>query len=160
LLYAATVDVLMVADSRYTVERWINAHLGENDGLGVSGLHEYVPRLEGFKYADISTVEELRRERPAFFVLNADYVRAADPNTEWAWLISGLQHESLGYRLAFRYRRSSPWPWLPAGHPDLVGPRTETLVFSVLRNINPTIEVFERTGHRLQGPPEGGNGGR
>jgi hypothetical protein len=157
LLYAATVDVLMVADSRYTVERWINAHLGENDGLGVSGLHEYVPRLEGFKYADISTVEELRRERPAFFILNADYVRAADPNTEWAGLISGLQHESLGYRLAFRYRRSSPWPWLPAGHPDLVGPRKETLVFSVLRNINPTIEVFERAERE---PPGGGSHGR
>jgi hypothetical protein len=160
LLYASTVDVLMMADSRYTAERWINAHLGENDGLGVSGLHEYVPRLGGFNYADIGTVEELRRERPAYFVLNADYVRAAEPNTEWAGLISGLQHERLGYRLAFRYRRSSPWPWLPAGHPDLVGAREETLVFSVLRNINPTIEVFERTGLRLQGPPEGGNGGR
>jgi len=47
--------------------------------------------------------------------------------------------------MVFRYRTPRPWPWLPAGHPDLVGPRLETSVFSVLRNINPTIEIYQRS---------------
>jgi hypothetical protein len=29
-------------------------------------------------------------------------------------------------------------------HADLVGARQETVVFSVLRDINPTIDIFER----------------
>jgi hypothetical protein len=73
-------------------------------------------------------------------------------------LIAGLQGHTLGYDLAFRYRQPSPWPWLPDAHPDLVGPRSirntglqgsafrvgETGVFSILRSVNPTIEIFRR----------------
>jgi hypothetical protein len=79
-------------------------------------------------------------------VLNADYARAVPPETEWGRLIQALRDHSGGYRLAFRMRRGSPWPWLPAGHPDLVGARQETVVFSVLRDIDPTIEIYEREG--------------
>ena len=43
-----------------------------------------------------------------------------------------------------RFRRPAPWPWLPGAHPDLVGARQETRVSSVLRDINPTIEMFRR----------------
>jgi len=66
-------------------------------------------------------------------------VPADDP---WGQLIAGLEDGSLGYQRIARFRTPSPWPWLPAAHPDLVGPRTETVVFSTLRNINPTIDVF------------------
>ena len=59
-------------------------------------------------------------------------------------MIAGLERGSLGYRLIGRYRRGVPWTWLPGGHPDLVGARLETSVFSTLRNINPTIEIFQR----------------
>jgi hypothetical protein len=155
VLYAATVDVLMIGDSRYTVERWMTANVGANDLVGATGLREYLPRLEGFRTIDITTIDELRRERPRYFVLNADYARAVPPDTPWGQLGLGLQNGTLGYRLAFRFRRPSPWPWLPGGHPDLVGRREETRVFSVLRNINPTIEVFERT---PAGQANGGEG--
>jgi hypothetical protein len=43
-----------------------------------------------------------------------------------------------------RFRHASPWPWLPGGHPDLMGARQDSIVFSTLRNINPTIEIFQR----------------
>jgi hypothetical protein len=58
-------------------------------------------------------------------------------------LVAGLQQEKASYRRVFRYRSSSSWPWLPAPHPDLTGPRIEAPV-SFLRDINPTMEVFER----------------
>jgi hypothetical protein len=77
-------------------------------------------------------------------VLNADYARAVPLDTGWGIFIAGLQDGTLGYRLVGRFRRESPWPWLPGGHPDLVGARQETVVFSTLRNINPTIEIFRR----------------
>jgi hypothetical protein len=59
-------------------------------------------------------------------------------------MIAGLERDTIGYRRVARFRHASPWPWLPAGHPDLVGARQETIVFSTLRNINPTIEIFQR----------------
>jgi hypothetical protein len=144
LLYAGTVDVLMIADSRYAVESWMRAHVGRNDRVGVSGLHEYLPRLDAFHLEEIATVAELRQEHPEYVVLNADYARAVPVETPWGEMIAALQHHTAGYRRVGRFRRASPWPWLPAGHPDLVGSREDTVVFSTLRNINPTIEVFQR----------------
>ena len=144
LLYASTVDVLMIDDSRYEAERWMSAHVGRNDLVAVSGLHEYLPRLDDYHLEEIATVEELRQEHPAYVVLNADYARAVPPETAWGQMIAGLEHDALGYRRVGVFRRPSPWPWLPGGHPDLVGPRQEKIVFSTLRNINPTIEIFQR----------------
>jgi len=144
LLYSGTVDVLMMLDSRYDVERWMRAHVGRRELVGVSGLKEYLPRLDDFWLEDISTKAELRQEHPSYVVLNADYARAVPPETAWGQMIAGLEHGTLGYRLIGRYRREMPWRWLPGGHPDLVGARQETIVFSTLRNVNPTIEIFQR----------------
>jgi hypothetical protein len=144
LIYAGTVDALMMEDSRYDAERWMRANVGPGDMVAASGLHEYLPRLTDFRLEDIDTLAELRQEHPRFIVLNADYAHAVPPETPWGQLIAGLQHETLGYHLAGRFRRQGPWRWLPGGDPDLVGPRQETIVFSTLRNINPTIEVFQR----------------
>jgi len=142
--YSATVDVLMLGDSRYTVEQWMKNTIRRDERVATSGLREYLPRIDGFGPMDVATTADLKEARPAFYVLNADYARAVPPDTDWGRLIAGLHDGSLGYRLVFRYRRPSPWPWLPGAHPDLVGPRNETIVFSTLRNINPAIEVFER----------------
>jgi hypothetical protein len=142
VLYAGTVDVLMIGDSRYAVERWARTHVGPDDLVGVTGLSELLPRLDDFKRVDIGTIVGLQRERPLYFVLNADYARAVPADSQWGQLIAGLQDSTLGYRLLARFRRSSPWPWLAGAHPDLVGPRHETVVVSVLRDINPTIEIF------------------
>jgi hypothetical protein len=144
VLYAATVDVLMIQDSRYEAERWMAAHVKPTDLIGVSGLHEYLPRLDDYQLEEIATLAELRQEYPEFVVLNADYASAVPPATAWGEMIAALEHDTAGYRRVERFRRTAPWPWLPFGHPDLVGARQETVVFSTLRNINPTIDIFQR----------------
>jgi len=151
-LYASTVDVLMVGDSRYAVGRWMAAHIDRNIVVGVLGLHEYLPALEDYHVTDITTIDELRAEQPRFFLLNADYVHAADPDTDFARLASAVQSGQLGYHLRLRYRRKTALSLLPGAHPDLVGERRDAPVFSILRNVNPTIEVFEA---QERGPPRG-----
>jgi hypothetical protein len=143
---------LMLGDSRYAVEDWANAHVGPDDFIAVSGLQEYRPRFDNLRWLDIGDVVALERDRPLYLVLNADYAREVRPWTSWGKLIGGVQDGALGYRLVRRFRRSSPWPWLPGGHPDLVGTRQETPVFSTLRNINPTIDIFRRDGPRERLP--------
>lgn len=144
LLYASTVDVLMVRDSRYTVERWLRGHVGRDDVVGTVFPRWNLPRLEEFRAVDIGTIDELLRQAPAFYVLNADYARAVPPDTSTGQLVAGLQDSTLGYVLSFRYRSPAPWPWLPGAHRDLVGARRDRLVFSTLRDINPTIEIYQR----------------
>ena len=144
LLYSSTVDALMILDSRYEAERWMQAHVTRTDLIGVSGLREYLPRFGDLHLEDISTIDELRQEHPEYVVLNADYARAVPKETAWGQMIAGLQGGALGYRRVELFRHPSPWPWLPSGHPDLIGARHETIVFSTLRNINPTIEIFQR----------------
>jgi hypothetical protein len=142
-LYAATVDVLMVRDSRYTAEAWLRVHAGEDHLIGTVFPLVVLPRLHDMESIDIGSIDTLRRWTPSYFVLNADYARAVAPDTPAGQLVSGLRDETLGYRLAFRYRAPAPWPWLPGADPDLVGRRLGTSV-SFLRAINPTMEIFQR----------------
>jgi hypothetical protein len=143
-LYAATVDVLMIRDARYTVEQWLQTHVGPDRLVGTMFSPYVLPRLDDFHSLDIGTIDDLRQNAPAAYILNADYARAVPTDTPLGGLIAGLQHETLGYRLVFRYRSPAPWPWLPFPHHDLVGPRLETDVHSVLRDINPTFEIYSR----------------
>jgi len=143
-LYAATVDVLMVNDSRYTVERWLHAHAGSQDQIGTVFPATALPRLDDFRSVDISTPDTLVRLMPAYFVLNADYAAAVEAGTPLSRFVQQLQRENAGYRLALRYRSPSPWPWLPSPHSDLAGPRLDAPVLSFLRFLNPTMEVYAR----------------
>ncbi len=157
LIYSATVDTLMLGDSRYFVAQWMRAHTRPTDVVGISGVHELLPRLSN-PTAEIASIDALEAQHPPYYVLSADYAHAVPADSDWGKLIAALEQERLDYRLVLRYRRPSPWPWLPDGNPDLVGPRVtnnnagetdqfriaKTGTFTILRDVNPTIEVFER----------------
>jgi hypothetical protein len=118
--------------------------VGRSERVAFVFPRQYYPRLEPFGGLEITSVEELEEERPAYFVLNADYGRAEPPDTPIGRLVAGLQAGSLGYARVFEWREPAPWRWLPGAHRDLVGPRMEKPVTSSLRHINPTFEVFQR----------------
>jgi hypothetical protein len=143
-LYAATVDVLMLRDSRYTVEQWLAERTRRSDVVGERGLPRYLPRLARFRLLDLDSVDTLNGAQPRFVALNADYTRVERQDAGLKSLLGALRGEQSTYRLALRVRSPSPWPALPGGHPDLVGDREDPRVVSFLRNINPTIEVYER----------------
>jgi hypothetical protein len=144
LLYTSTVDILMLRDSRYAVERWLDARGGTKEMIGVNVLQNYLPRLDKYNTGDVQTIDDLKVARPKYFILNVDYTIGEGPESKTGPLIAGLRQHTLGYSLAYRVRTPSPWPWLPGGHRDLVGPRLNPIGLSTLRNINPTMEVYER----------------
>jgi hypothetical protein len=147
LLYAGMVDVVMLRDSRYSVERWLSAHVGAHDLVGFVFPLQYYPRIR-FESAEITSIEQLQAERPAYYLLKVDYARAEPSDSDIGRLIAGLQGATLGYSRVLRFRQPPVWPWLPAAHRDLIGPRTEPYPSSAMRHINPTYEVFKRE------PPE------
>ena len=144
ILYGATVDALMIRDSRYDAERWLQAHAGSQRLVATTFPDVVNPRMGAFRSVDIDTRQDLQKWDPEYFVLDADYARAIAPHRPEAALVAGLHDGTLGYRLAYRRRTPSPWPWLPLGHPDLVGPRLTFPVVSFLRDLSPTIEIYER----------------
>ena len=145
-LYAATVDALMIRDTRYDAEDWLRAHAG-SDRLVATTFPDVVnPRTGGLRAVDIHSIEDLRRWQPTYFVVNVDYAQALKSHRPEAALVEGLRDGTLGYRRAYRHRSYAPWTWLPGGHPDLVGPRLDTNPLSFLRDLSPTIEIFERVG--------------
>jgi hypothetical protein len=143
-LYAATVNLLMIHDSRYAVEDWLRAHVGTEDVVAYTFPLDYLPGVDAFRHEEVRSIEALAELRPAFYVLNEDYARAVPPESPTGQLIAGLQADALGYRRAVGFRTASPWPWLPAAHHDLTGPRLEKRVSTILRNVNPTTAVFVR----------------
>ena len=144
LLYASTVDVLMLRDSRYTVEDWLGRHVRSDEVVATMFPMVNRPRLDAVHWIDVASIDDLRRNMPAFYIVNVDYARAADPQSQPGQLVRELRDGSLGYSLEVRYRSPNPWPWLPGADRDLVGPRLDTNVSSMLRYINPTMEVFRR----------------
>jgi len=144
LLYATLVDLVMLRDSRYTVENWLAARVGPGELIGFVFPLQYYPRLEAFNNAEIVSLPQLEENQPPYFILNADYARAEAPDSEIGQLIAGLQNGRLGYSLVFRYREPAPWPWLPGRPRDLVGDRNERPIISVLRHVNPWYEVFKK----------------
>jgi 4-amino-4-deoxy-L-arabinose transferase-like glycosyltransferase len=142
LLYTGAVDYLMIRDARYHVERWLRTTIGAGQVVGTSGQREYIPTLDGFAHTDVPDLASLASVHPAYMLFNADYARAVPRDSDWGRLIAGLQHGTAGYQLVGTFREALPWGWLPGMHRDLTGPRRERVVFTTLRNINPTIEVF------------------
>jgi hypothetical protein len=158
VLYAAAVDVLMIGDSRREAEAWLRLHVKPGEVVGISGPSELLPRIDP-PHLDVSTLPALHDVRPAYYVLSSDYARAVPLATDWGQLVAFLERETPPYRLVAVFRQKSPWPWLPGGHPDLLGPRqvppndgrpldpfeiARHGVFSILRSVDPTIKVFRR----------------
>jgi hypothetical protein len=144
MLCAATVDLVMLRDSRYAVEEWLRANVRPGHLVGFVFPEQYYPRLNRFNAAQIVSVSELIQREPAYFVLNADYALAEPPGSEIGQLIAGLENGQLDYKIVFRFRQPGPWSWLPGQSQELIGDRKQRPITSVLRHINPRYEVFTK----------------
>ena len=132
---AASVDILMVKDSRYTVERWLHAHVPPGARLGFVGLPNYLPRLKGLPRRSIPpdlTKFELS-EKPDYLMFNTDYASRFPADSEEGRFFAGFAQTDPGYYPAFRYQ--TPLGWLPL-HPQGA--------YSNLALINPEVQIYEK----------------
>jgi len=143
-LYSVTVDVLMLRDSRYAAEEWLRRHVDDEAVVAASSVITYMPRLDDFNSVAIFDPAALERIKPRFYVVNADYTFTEPPESPLGQVIAMVRSGDGPYRSVFTARSSNPWRWLPWGHPDLVGGRRDPEMVSFLRNISPTIEIYER----------------
>lgn len=132
--YAASVNVLLLNDSRYEVEHWLAEHAGPNEIVGFVGPEYYLPRLEGISSRRVRpTTSVLDRARPDYLVVNPEYASRFAPGTREGEFFAGLTSGRSGYGLALSYQAQPRWVLL-----DFDG------VLGNLAKVNPRIEVYER----------------
>jgi 4-amino-4-deoxy-L-arabinose transferase-like glycosyltransferase len=138
---AASVDLLMAADSRYGVEERLRQEAG---GLliAAAGPLEYLPRLEGLRWRRLGpSPRRLAEMKPDLVVVNADYARRADPGTGERQLYDALDSGAAGYVLALSHRGRPRFSLL---REDEWSPERPLPILTNLDKIGPEIRVYRR----------------
>ena len=139
-----SLDVMMLRDSRYYVERWIIDRIGPNTPIAAEGTSIYLPRQAMLLWSRIAPdPAALREQQPTFVILNAAHRTRSTLEDAPNQFYTSLNDGRAGYRHALTYRTSlwlSPLRWEPRFN------QQSEDQFSNLTKVNPTIEVYERIG--------------
>ncbi len=133
-LYAASVDVLLLNDSRYTIEEWLSERVEADAVVGFMGPEYYLPRLDGVLARRLRPTESvLERSRPDYLVVNPEYAERFEPDSREGQLFTKLRSGRAGYGLALSHQSSPRFMLL-----DFSG------ILGNMAKINPVIEVYQR----------------
>ncbi|HEX9670137.1 MAG TPA: glycosyltransferase family 39 protein [Thermoanaerobaculia bacterium] len=131
LLYAASVDARLLADSRYAVEVYVREHARDPASAVAIGRRKHVPRFRRVAWERIhrSRGGLLVRQRPEYVALNLTDLR----HEREVQFYRRMRRGELGYRLVMRHRGRPLFDLL-----DIEGMGTSQ------RFVNPEIALFER----------------
>lgn len=143
VLRAVGLDVLMVTDGRYTVERWLQREVSAGETVGSFSPPQSLPRLGRFTQIPIRPgIAETLLENPDFIVVNTEHLlRFAGDPVRMAW-IEWLTTGTGPYREVFRYKAPVPW-FSPLRFDARFTDRIED-PFTNLDKVNPEIVIFRR----------------
>lgn len=134
---AISVDALLIWDTRYEAERWLEANVSSGQLVGYMGPEYYLPRLQELPSRRLRPTETvLEREKPDFLVVNPDYASRFEAGSREHRLFSRLAQGRAGYALVFSLE------------PRESGPAWSLLSFEgILANmtkVSPPIDVYQR----------------
>jgi hypothetical protein len=134
-LYAASVDILMVKDSRYHIEQWMGKNIPPDAVVGVASPLEYLPRLENFKWFALRPSPRAFQEmkKADFILFNADYSRSFAEKTPGHLFFLQFYRHNPDYELTFQDK--TPLPWLLLKSRDIM---------TNINTINPEIRIFRK----------------
>jgi 4-amino-4-deoxy-L-arabinose transferase-like glycosyltransferase len=137
LLYSASLDVFMIADSRYAVERWMRENIPPKAVIGLAGPGEYAPRLNAnnWFYLPLSLPEFQKGRKPDYIVFASTYSRAFPDGSPEQRFFSGFATAGEKYDLVLRSK--TDLPWLPVRYRN-VGTNFDA--------INIEIQIYRRSG--------------
>ncbi len=137
--YSFSVDVIMVNDSRYYVEHWMQEHIKKDESILFIGFINFLPRSRGFTHARYllrPTYNQIKESNFQYIVLNSDLAKSTIPI-----LYKKIIDNEDEYKLVLRYK-SSPWLNLLPEH-QIRGDRDSDIITN-LNLINPEIMIFQK----------------
>jgi hypothetical protein len=148
--YAAAVDILMIADGRYSVERWMKANIPQDVRLGVASPPEYCPRLDDFHWSRLTlslpVFEKLSPKPDYVLFMTAVSRRYAEDSQEHRFFAAFADGKTQYRRVA---KHQTNLAWLPL--------KTKGVVTNII-TVNPEIQIYKRAA-RPAPPGDGGVGG-
>jgi hypothetical protein len=143
-LNAASIDAMMVLDSREVTRDWVRTHAGGGARVGMLG--SYLPYL-GPPLEEVelrASVAGIGDSSPDYIVLNDRFVQRyqAERSADGRDLLAALDDGSLGYDEVFRYRTVMPAWAVLAASPEFQ--RREESVLTNLDKVNPEMVVYKR----------------
>ncbi|OGD20570.1 MAG: hypothetical protein A2W03_07905 [Candidatus Aminicenantes bacterium RBG_16_63_16] len=134
-LRASSVDLMMLLDGRYHVERWMRQYIPADAKISVPEPTEYLPRLENLRYHFLTPYLPEFREKPKpdFIIFSTIHSRSHAPDTPEARFFARFMEQPPKYRLVLKHR--TRFPWLPLDFES---------VPSNLNKINPEILVYKK----------------
>ena len=143
--YSFSVNNLMVKDSRYYVEQWINKNISETALILSIGGQKYGPRLEGFKteYMDHPSIKIVTDKDPDYIIINSGYdIRRFEANSKEYKFFDNLNNE-IGYQLLLEYQSQPRWNFLD--QEELSYRYLDKMyIYSNFDKINPKIQIFRK----------------
>lgn len=151
LMYANSVNLLMLQDSRYTVENWMRQNIespGELCAVGFLQYHPRFDRLEGIEASSIypSDLSEIVEQQTwPYIVTTSGYYRDRFPEDTGEYRgFQILETTPEKYRIIFEHQSTPIWNFLDietATSKEFYDNRFKAGNFN---KINPEIRVFER----------------
>ena len=138
----ASVDALLVRDSRYAAEAWLRANVTRHAWVVTVDEFGYLPRLDRFRHKQIqATIEDTLSNNPEFIVVNTEFLArspAGSPERQW---LDWLQDGAGPYTVASRHK--SPLGWSAfAWQTRFTDGREDD--FTNIDKANPEILIFRR----------------
>jgi asparagine N-glycosylation enzyme membrane subunit Stt3 len=135
LLTVLAVDVLMVKDARYDVERWLRSNLGPGASVGAATPWEYLPRLDGFQTVqlDLSLGAFENGPKPEIVIFAEKYRLNQPEGSPEREFFARFAEVPPGYKLVLKQQTRLGW-----------SPLRFKENLSNLETINPEIRVYRR----------------
>ncbi len=137
ILYSFSVDMIMVSDSRYYVEQWMEKNMEKSESILYVGYINFLPRNRGFsnaKYLLRPNLDMINEINPSYILVNSQLLKSNQP-----FLYQKLTAEELGYKQVLKYK-SSPWFSLLPEHKI----KENGKIITNLNLVNPEIMIFKK----------------
>lgn len=138
-LYSFSIDMMMVQDSRYYVEKWMQKNIEKDESILFIGFTNFLPRDMGFTnviYRLRVNEKDIRRINPCHIVFSSELLRSKRPN-----LYKKITNDDLDYKQSLRYKS---FPWLSLLPEDKISGHENRKIITNLSLINPEIMIMKK----------------
>lgn len=135
-LYAFSLDLLMVKDSRYAAEKWIQENIPADSFIGLGVLPVYGPRIPGFRHFKMENPFMKLNSLPSpphYIILTMEFSRRFSPPSGVEQRIRQFYLEQEGYKIV--YRNKTRFSWLPLNNRK---------VTEQINTINPEVLILKK----------------
>lgn len=137
VLYAFSLDVFMIRDSRYAAEKWMRHNIPREAVIGLAVWRVYAPRVEGYRWIQLKPIS-LRKfqalsSKPDFVIINTEFSRRSRPGKARGQFFQEFYRGKKAYKVVFRFR--TPLSWLPLRHREIL---------QQINTINPEIVIYKK----------------